>query len=509
MTSSLLLHLSPLPGESVRGFLRRLADKNSYEQVTWLKDVADLEEFLRPLVGVSLHGSVPSWTQRLLGVKSHTIGIRQIYIVSSTSRFCPLCLAEEAIWKWVWEYSFYVSCSKHRMQLLGNCTKCGEDVKWTRRSLSQCLCGASFSQMSSMTSDVETHRFCQFIEKKLLSSAGQFSNHHCGEHQYSILEKIDILDIANLILMLGSHTNKSASTPTQRNFRPSNIKHANALVFETAHLLKKWPTGFKSFLKFYSGFTDKNPLISALPKDFLRLVRIIHGNFKPKKFDFLRSAYTEFMRSHWHGSSIALCKISEEDIEISRFISKKSVIEKFHIPSEKIENLMLHGILVGRFDKSENRPERIFIEQDSAKLARNYIENQITKKSAEILLGISEERVDELVNAGIIHIFHKFDNSSLSPYFSCLEISQFVEHLSVYRRRRTGSDEEIFGHRILEYYGFSDSEFVKFISDILVGKLPTLGHISFYRGISGLIFNTVDFNNWWKETRSPISKFLN
>ncbi|MFZ6727687.1 hypothetical protein ACO0K2_19560 [Undibacterium sp. MH2W] len=145
----------------------------------------------------------------------------------------------------------------------------------------------------------------------------------------------------------------------------------------------------------------------------------------------------------------------------------------------------------------------MLISQDSVEGAKKYIDNQITKIQVLDSLGISEKMLDTLVSAEILHIFHKFDNISLNPYFSRIEVFEFVSKLSANQYKSDQREGVIDGFSIIYYSRFSDSDFLKFIIDVLSGELPTIRRVFYCTGVVGLTFNLEDFGKWERKNQFP------
>ena len=81
-------------------------------------------------------------------ILDHEFGqsLRKGYLRLAQSAFCPQCAEESELVETFWDLSAAIACPKHQTWALERCHACDQPVKWFRRTLLSCDCGASFSE---------------------------------------------------------------------------------------------------------------------------------------------------------------------------------------------------------------------------------------------------------------------------------------------------------------------------------------------------------------------------
>lgn len=150
---------NPFAGESLYGYLLRMALKNRLGGIAPILDLLGLQQpsELRPehipLIArlfdarpadVLSTMNVEFWSegQRLTRIQGEFV--RRTYLIRSRRpRVCPDCLVEFGFCRQVWDLTFFVSCPLHGRLLLDCCPGCGRCLSWMRPSLDACRCGRS------------------------------------------------------------------------------------------------------------------------------------------------------------------------------------------------------------------------------------------------------------------------------------------------------------------------------------------------------------------------------
>ena len=171
----LLFRVDPLPGESPRGYLCRVAHEHGYGGPNALAQIAGL--------WVSGTGRSLAWIRMQRSGSFHTCyvssrksGDRCVITTSrdrgdsssdsfygetvsaddlnyGSPRLCPACLREHPIWWAVWDLGLVVACPIHRCILLNQCPACKRRVAWERPAVHKCRCGVDFRQFGAEPAD--------------------------------------------------------------------------------------------------------------------------------------------------------------------------------------------------------------------------------------------------------------------------------------------------------------------------------------------------------------------
>lgn len=156
----LLFRVDPLPGESPRGYLCRVAHEHGYSGPVLLAEFAGL-----PLSGLErddtseqiarvLRLEPEEWrTLCYRHINARTRFNQRLFCGERISfddlnygcpRVCPLCLDERPIWWAVWDLGLVTTCPIHRCHLLNQCPACKRSLAWQRPAVHECRCGLDF-----------------------------------------------------------------------------------------------------------------------------------------------------------------------------------------------------------------------------------------------------------------------------------------------------------------------------------------------------------------------------
>ena len=144
----------PIPNESLRGYIGRVALANGYSGPDWM---------MRHLSGKALHQStlatisaaIGKSTSQLAGLEGIIPGdtdARHLCVLGgrrlpsdfwrlSLRQICPRCLAESGFAEASWEDMRRVTCAIHQTTLVDACPSCSQPLSWTLGGLTRCQCG--------------------------------------------------------------------------------------------------------------------------------------------------------------------------------------------------------------------------------------------------------------------------------------------------------------------------------------------------------------------------------
>lgn len=162
-SSSLLKRPQPYVGESLAGFLLRLADSNYYDSLRWIFQLANLSKY-EPNANLLMPGkhSLIQLSQ-LTGIRETTLWrmafpaadykdrrnyveafcrtIPSYFIHEAISKVCPKCLVEIPFRRKIWDVSIVTAYPIHRCLLVDTCSHCQKLITWSKASLTKCRCG--------------------------------------------------------------------------------------------------------------------------------------------------------------------------------------------------------------------------------------------------------------------------------------------------------------------------------------------------------------------------------
>lgn len=181
------LRCEPIHGESLNGFITRLAERNLLDRAAWVADAAgvrlpqtwysaaDVErlavvsgleaEALNAMAPGPLHSKGSATVSAVLG---HDVPTEAI--VRHVRRVCPQCLAEAPHHRVIWDMRFVRSCVEHGVRLLAACPACGKMLDWRTPSVSGCGCQAAPDLSTVRTAPVHEEQLAgtRFLQAMLL-----------------------------------------------------------------------------------------------------------------------------------------------------------------------------------------------------------------------------------------------------------------------------------------------------------------------------------------------------
>jgi len=237
----LLVRVRGNSGESFRGWMARLADKNGYPNGDWM-----CRHLLkRRLDGVSLylaHGLVngdAEHLQRLEGVvpevnsHRHKLRISGVTFPASMMRLplrqvCPVCLDTNGWARGAWEALTAGYCREHDIALVSFCPSCHRNLNWTSMGLFQCSCGFDLRSLPAVRTSAEMREADALLAGDGMRVQGRLS---ADWSALPIEERVD------LIWMLGAITRGETDSKIRL------LDHARAAqLMEAAGLaLLDWP----------------------------------------------------------------------------------------------------------------------------------------------------------------------------------------------------------------------------------------------------------------------------
>lgn len=154
------LRLCPVAGESLVGFLLRLAGHNSLTDVKWLVGMAEIPASDPKVLS---RGRGLGKLSRITGIAETTLvdlaywplprsqtwffghHLDRDLLTANHRRMCPLCMKEAAFHRAIWDLSIVTVCPVHGIRLIDRCPTCGRMLSWTSAPLSYCPCGADLT----------------------------------------------------------------------------------------------------------------------------------------------------------------------------------------------------------------------------------------------------------------------------------------------------------------------------------------------------------------------------
>ena len=170
----------PRTGESLPGFVLRLAESNGYRGIADLLQLArlpptfvsrpcalqKLAELFDGLVDVHDLRARSYWTA-IERRPPHNATISPADINLAHPKVCPICLKESGFARLVWDLRVVITCWRHGCYLLDHCSVCRRRLTWGRRALTACTCGSDLTIQRTEDAPISVLEFSRRLETML------------------------------------------------------------------------------------------------------------------------------------------------------------------------------------------------------------------------------------------------------------------------------------------------------------------------------------------------------
>ena len=252
----------PYHYESLFGFLLRVSELNGY-QSPW--DVAKL-------AGMSVNESksrklpVGKLTQ-VLGLDAnalnrfsylpfnegagnrfklldHDLGhMYSVYQVRRGCQFCPLCVKEDGYIDAFWDLSSALACPRHSVLPLSYCHQCHEEIKWFRRGLLRCKCGANLLDAPLKKANQVLVGLMEIIYAKVHDTA-DFNQANHSSFPLDDLRDLKLTQLLPIIYKMGALSRLSLDP-----WNSFNEGYAGRGIKAACNIFSDWPNGFHGLVK--------------------------------------------------------------------------------------------------------------------------------------------------------------------------------------------------------------------------------------------------------------------
>jgi hypothetical protein len=270
MTKKLLVRPNPFLGESLFGYIVRLALCNGYENPTeFLSLLPDSNAYIsRKTVRVAqlynppldlinrLAALAQKDPQILYNLTTFPFGKKRLDSISASRRdniiylnlykFCALCLKEENYHRKIWDLIIVTACPIHNCLLRYTCPQCKKPLKISQGFIYKCLCGFDFRETEPVfisENEVELTKYVYMlagllkIENKLIPPTNPLINY-------------SLKDFCSIIFYYTKRVFRLYSE--EKRFHFSKIierESLHQLVYEAFSIFNNFPENYLAYLE--------------------------------------------------------------------------------------------------------------------------------------------------------------------------------------------------------------------------------------------------------------------
>jgi TniQ protein len=536
----LLFRVDPLPGESPRGYLCRVAHEHGYSGPLSLAQIAGLprsgleRDDNARLIAHVLRLETEEWRglcyrhingpnrfdQRLFygeRISAYDLNYRR-------PRICPLCLRECPVWWAVWDLGLITACPLHRCHLLNQCPACKRSLAWQRPAVHQCRCGLDFRTITPepATSDLIA------INAAMYRAAG-FSPGADAEHDLKDsgfppgMLGLKLGDLLRFILFVGAIREKDGLRQKQRPFGATDLVAATEIDLSAVVLLRDWPRPLREVLRHMLPPEPTHPAALNFSAIFGNFYRHVFRVLPRSDFGFLHDLFERFAIEDWKGLIRGQHRYFSAVVrQNSPWVAAGEAERIARTGGGKVLDAVHQGHLEALFVTVRPGGSRTecWIRRDSlnrwiaardAELARYML-----RREAKRLLGLTNATILKVAAAGAIRCVEGPEQNFPTGFFfflreDVMKIKQAFEKNTAPAMECANPDGLLtLRHAIKNYLG-RDSALAAVIQAVVDGSLVPVGHASKHRGITGYLFRAEDLRRYrpLSEAKARPEAFLN
>ena len=333
---------APMPNESLFGYVLRVSETNGYDTPIHVLNYAGYQsgcmrsakffvDKLAEILGRNVselesisYSIIDENRKRTFKILSHNLGtsLPKEFLRLTKPSLCPKCVQENKIIDKFWDLYFAVACPRHGCKLLSTCPTCKKNLRWFRRGLLTCSCGANLSNTTLKPSSTGVIELMTIIKAKLYSKS-ILTLPNISYFPMQELENQSLRSFIWLIARLGNYSLLPLSEDINENKDPYSTMKA------AAEVLCDWPSGYHKFLHLLGMklTTGGNPSSSGLRKQFEKFFVPMFKDKQNTYVDskFLRDEFIRFGLRSWGKATVdnKLLKNTETDIENRFFLHPK------------------------------------------------------------------------------------------------------------------------------------------------------------------------------------------
>lgn len=418
----LLKTVVPHWDESLIGYITRLTEINDYDTPSWIMQLADMGPLLSDasftfksslnllplatLAGVEAEKLAalkyePTDLSREKFSDCLVFGVRvpKYIIRPNRPKVCPECLRDFGYLRRVWELTPVTSCPIHKRLLLQECPNCSRPFSWLRNKVGSCRCGCEWRGCSSTpVNDLEL-KVTRHIHDLCGLPTGDKKN-RLKRVDDNPIYKVDLQHFLTALLLVGGQELGFTDT---RGIYLNHLNNAEIQEYLSGALLtfNDWPEGFYSFLDMLRT-RAKGKGHTGIQRDFDKLDHALYGTFQSRHFDFMRSAFDEYLLTRWDGGHVSnIGRFKKGMGHRSKYLSRTEATAILGVANAAIDLHLASGRLQGKVHTNRNS-KRYLIERDSVLKLKCELEQTFNLKHISLMLGSHPKRILELVDAGML-----------------------------------------------------------------------------------------------------------
>jgi TniQ len=525
LSARLLFRVDPLPHESPRGYLCRVAHAQGYGGPLLLAQIAGLPrsglerdanakqlahllrlepEEWRAMCYRHINGRT-RYDQRLFcgeRISADDLNYRR-------PRLCPRCLGERAVWWAVWDLGLVTTCPIHHCHLLNQCPACKRMLAWQRPAVHECRCGLDLRTVPPEAATADLVAINAVIYRATGFSPGPAAERDltdCGFPPEMLKLKLGAL--LRLILFMGAIREKDRLRQKQRPFAATDLVAATEITRAAVTLLREWPRPLREVLRHMLPPESTHPAAFNFNEILGNFYRHLFRVLPRSEFGFLHDAFERFVIEDWKGLIRGQHRYFSTAVRRSSpWVAATEAERIARIGGGKILDLVHDGhleALIVDVRPGGSRTE-CWIRRESLNrwiAARDAeLAPYMSRREARGTLGLTICTIVKVAAAGAIRYVEGPEQNFPTGFFfflreDVMKIKHAFEKHAAPVMHYSKPDEVItLRHAIKNYLG-RGSALAAVISAVVDGSLVPVGYATGGRGITGYLFRSEELRKY-------------
>jgi hypothetical protein len=498
--------VDPIPLESARGYLCRVAHTYRYPGVGSLGELAGLRQLLgleredhAAQIAYALRLETAEW-RRLCYKSTNDAGqygptsffgqaIGGDRVNYGHPRVCPGCLRERPVWWGIWDLGLVCVCPIHRCLLENRCPSCRRKLRWQRSSVHECSCRFDLRKIETKAAGTDLVAINAAIYHAAGFPQGASETDLNGAGYAPALLALRLDSLLRIISFAGSLPERPSVFLHQSRFA-SHFDAAIQTSCAAEGLLRDWPRSFHKMLRCMGPAKVENSAMLSLNDAYGKLYNQLR-TFPREEFGFLHNAFEDFVTQDWKG----LVRGQLRHHSYSQWIGAAEAGRL--IGTRRAAALVRNGELKGIFVKLRRGPHsECWIERESLNQWMAERTAQVSclmpRREAAQALGLTRTTVLRVAKAGLIRDAkgpeHHRPRGIYLRREDVMKIKGAFEKHAVPDRRDALKSEELMALRRAIWYLGPDSGLPAAIRAVVDGTLVPIAHTEQFPGITGYFF---------------------
>ncbi|CRL12815.1 hypothetical protein NIT7321_03695 [Phaeobacter italicus] len=382
---------TPEDGESLLGFLRRLAAMNAYAHL------GDFLSLVEVRYGRPMQEDLPILAGKLgvdVGVLERTAPhsspdfatLDWRFQRSEVDPFCPACIQDGRVWKQSWRHSLVSACPEHGLVLQSLCPRCGVTPSSTKGGFRTCECGyqlQDFQRVEATAGEVHIARLIEAAGRKSLEE-------NIGPWKADVPG-----DISRFLFFLATSDHSTRSDKPGKMPLPRTLEATRDFMVPVHDLLADWPRAFDRNVekRLNSGPQKFNSAPARLGKWYQRLM-----SFRGAAFDPFEERVGKTVGRVFDGSYAGALTPDEG----REWISAAKAAKLLRIRAERLVSAVSDGVVTGRLQHSGHGHRHTTIPMGEVDRLRDLRARFVSSKDAGEFLGVAKKQFSLLIECGFV-----------------------------------------------------------------------------------------------------------